>query len=486
MLKLIPQPEIIEYKKGLSKNIVSYKQDAGIASQGYEIDADADGIVISYSDEKGKFYGQKTVEQIIRQSQFGIPQVHIKDAPKYEYRGFMMDCSRHFFTIGEIKKYLDTMADLKLNKFHWHITDDQGWRIEIKKYPNLTEIGSKRNATRDDGVEVSGYYMQDEIKEIVAYAKERFIDVIPEIDMPGHFTAAIASYNYLGCQDKSVKVSESFGIHAEIACAGKDSTYEFCKDVLKEVFELFPYKYIHLGGDEALKLRWINCPHCQNKMEENNLSNEEQLQGYFMNSMVAFAKEHGKTVINWNDGLCGGNIDNSVILQYWKESKLGKKVLYSQSKKGRKIIMSPFYSYYMDYPYGMTNLKKTYNYDVDKVLDDDVLGLEAPIWTEYVENAKKLEYMVFPRLIAVAERAWSKQKDYDGFLVRLKEYYNYLDGLEINYASDYNPNKIKGLWQVLRFFANANDRTNRKNFKLLLLNNKAVKKKYGKKNQVEL
>lgn len=481
MLKIIPKPNVIEYKEGLSKNKLNFEIRQDVENEGYIIDAIESQINIFYGDKKGKFYAERTVEQILRQSEFGIPQMRIEDAPKYEYRGFMLDCSRHFFTVYDIKKYLDIMADLKLNKFHWHLTDDQGWRIEIKKYPNLTEVGSKRSQTRNDGVEISGYYTQEEIKEIVAYAKERFIDCIPEIDMPGHFTAAIASYPILGCQDKSIEVSESFGIHAEIACAGKETTYEFCQDVLKEVFELFPYSYIHLGGDEALKLRWINCPHCQSKMLENTLENEEQLQGYFMNRLVEFAKGYGKTVINWNDGMYGGNIDKDVVLQYWKESKKGKEVLYTELKAGRKIIMSPFYAYYMDYPYGMTSLKKTYNYETDTKLQKAVIGLEAPIWAEYIENTNKLEYMVFPRLIALSERAWSKEKDYDDFMARLSEYFNYLDSLGINYAKDYNPNKIKGAFKIIKFFANANDKTNRKNFKQLLLNKKALKKKYGKK-----
>jgi hexosaminidase len=481
MLKIIPKPSVIEYKEGLSKNNLNFEQSKKVGGASYIIDATESGINIIYGDEVGKFYAKKTVEQILRQSQFGIPQMQIKDTPKYNYRGFMLDCSRHFFTVNDIKKYLDIMADLKLNKFHWHLTDDQGWRIEIKKYPLLTEVGSRRSQTRLDGVEVCGFYTQEEIKDIVSYAKDRFIDVIPEVDMPGHFTAAIASYSYLGCQDKSISVSESFGIHAEIACAGKESTYEFCENVLKEVFELFPNDFLHLGGDEALKLRWINCPNCQKKIIENNLENEEQLQGYFMNRLVEFAKGYGKTVINWNDGLCGGNMDGSVVLQYWKESRLGKEVLYRELNAGRKIIMSPFYAYYMDYPYGMTSLKKTYNYEIAKELENSVIGLEAPIWAEYIASTKKLEYMVFPRLIAVAERAWSKENNYDDFMVRLKEYYNYLDTLDINYAKDYNPNKLKGAFRVIKFFANAFDKTNRKNLKQLYLNKKAIKKKYGKK-----
>lgn len=481
MLKIIPQPKLIEYKEGLANSKVTYIKTDNIAQEGYIIDADVEGIKVSYSSDKGKFYGQQTVQHILRQTQYGIPSMHIEDAPKYKYRGFMIDCSRHFFEINALKKYIDIMADLKLNMFHWHLTDDQGWRIEIKKYPLLTEIGSKRYSTRNDGVEVAGYYTQVEIKEIVEYCAERFIEVIPEIDMPGHFTSAIASYPYLGCEEKKIAVSESFGIHADIACAGKESTYEFCENVLKEVFELFPSNYLHLGGDEALKLHWMNCPDCQKKMNETHLENEEQLQGYFMNRLVKFAESYNKSVINWNDGLCGGNMEGEVILQYWKESKLGKEVLKREVAKGRKVIMSPFFAYYVDYPYGMTSLKKTYNYEIAEDIQSAVIGLEATLWAEYVENTEKLEYMVFPRLIAVAERGWSENNHYKEFIIRLQEYYNYLDTLKINYAKVSNPGKLAGFMQLIRFFKNAYDKTNRENLKLQILNKKAHNKKYAKK-----
>lgn len=480
MLKIIPQPRFIEYKEGLSKNKIDYVMDKTISQEGYILDASAEGITLRHSTPEGKFYGEKTIEQILRQSQFGIPQMVIKDSPRYAYRGFMMDCSRHFFDMETIKKYIDIISGLKINKFHWHLTDDQGWRIEIKKYPLLTQTGSYRKSTRKDNKPVSGFYTQEEIREIVNYCAERYIEVIPEIDMPGHFTSAIASYSFLGCENKIIPVSESFGIHADIACAGKETTYEFCENVLEEVFQLFPSELIHLGGDEALKLKWIKCPHCQKKITDNNLKNEEELQGYFMNRLIDFANSRGKKVINWNDGLCGGNI-SEVIMQYWKESKIGKEVLYKEIEKGRKVIMSPFFAYYMDYPYGMTSLKKTYNYEMRENINDAVLGLEAPIWTEYVEDAKKMDYMVFPRLIAVAERAWNEENNYDTFLERLEEFNNYLDIYEINYAKNYNPRKIKAAGQVIRFFSNAYDSTLRKNLKLLTLDRKARKKKYGKK-----
>jgi hexosaminidase len=481
MIKIIPQPLLVEYIEGRAGTEISSEINSDIPNEGYIIDAIKDGIKIQYSTESGLYYANKTIKQILSQSKFGLPQLHIEDTPKYGYRGFMLDCSRHFFDKEAIKKYIDILADLKINKFHWHLTDDQGWRVEIKAYPLLTEVGSKRKSTRNDGIAVEGFYTQDDIKEIISYCNERFIEVIPEIDMPGHFTSAIASYPNLGCEDKEIGVSESFGIHADIACAGKESTYIFCENVLKEIFNLFPSKFIHLGGDEALKLKWINCPDCQKAIKENNLANEEELQGYFMNRMVNFAIENGKDVINWNDGLLGGNINDNVVMQYWEESKKSKEILYKEALNERKVIMSPFYSYYMDYPYGMTSLKKTYNYEIDEKIKSSVIGLETPIWTEYVENTDKLEYMIFPRLIAIAERAWSLDNHYDTFLIRLEEFNNSLDEKNIKYAEKFNPNKIISVFQVVKFFRNAFDTTLRKNLKLRVLNKSANKLKYGKK-----
>lgn len=479
MFKIIPDPIKTEYREGAAGTGTRYEKKAGLPSEGYEIEGCENGITVYYGSEAGKFYADVTLRQIKRGCGENIPKFAINDAPRYQYRGYMLDCARHFFPIEVIKLQIDMMAELKLNRFHWHLTDDQGWRIEIKKYPQLTEIGSRRASSRNDGKEVSGFYTQEQIKDIVAYCKERFIEVVPEIDMPGHFTAAIASYNYLGCRNEAIKTAESFGIKADIVCAGKESSYEFCQGVLEEVFSLFPYEYVHLGGDEALKLNWLKCPHCQKAIAENKLSGEEALQGHFMSRMAEFAAKFNKKVINWNDGLYGGNVLDTVVVQYWKESKAGKEVLYKE--KDRKVIISPFFAYYMDYPYGMTNLKKTYNYCIDEKIAQNVIGLEAPLWTEYVDNGETAEQMIYPRLAAVAERAWTGENRYKSFLIRLKAHFAYLDASNIRYTADYNPNFVKAAAQVIKFFANANDKTARENLRLQAASRKAVRAKYRNK-----
>ena len=228
----------------------------------------------------------------------------------------MLDCVRHFFTVEEIKKQIDMLALLKINTFHWHLTDDQGWRIKSDKYPLLTEVGGSRKQTMGDGIKVEGYYSKEDIREIVDYCKQNYINVIPEIDIPGHFRAAIAAYPHLSCFQQKTIVGEGYGISPYIACAGKQSVYDFLYDLLDEILELFPYEYIHLGGDEALKLNWITCPDCQKTIQENNLKNEEELQGYFMTKMVKYLNGKGRKVINWNDGMLGGNIQGDIVVQY--------------------------------------------------------------------------------------------------------------------------------------------------------------------------
>lgn len=451
-----------------------------LPSEGYRITLDSDGVKVEYRDEAGKFYAFKTLDQMKAQTE-KLPCAVIEDAPKFAYRGFMLDCARHFFTVEEIKKYVSVMASVKLNKFHWHLTDDQGWRLEIKKYPLLTEIGSSRKGTRNDGKPVSGFYTQEDVKEIVAFCAERHIEVIPEIDMPGHFTAAVAAYNNLGCKGEGVKVAESFGVLPDIACVGKDSTLEFCKDVLREASELFPSKYFHLGGDEALKYRWLDCPDCQKKLAKLKLKNEEELQGYFMSEMTAFLNTLGKTAVIWNDGTLGGNIKGDYAVQYWKESKACLNAAKREALSGKKIIYSPFGAYYLDYPCGMTPLKKTYLCETDAMPKGSVEGLEAPLWTEYIETADELETRLFPRLFAVADRAWSFEADYNDFSVRLDAYCKYLNKrLPVKMAQNPNPNLFKGLAELIKFGLNIYDGTMRENLRLARENKRKWIKKYGK------
>jgi hexosaminidase len=282
----------------------------------------------------------------------------------------------------------------------------------------------------------------------------------------------------LSCTEEKIKVAEGYGIFPNIACAGKDKTYEFCYDVLDEIAQLFPYEYIHLGGDEALKLYWIDCPHCQKAIKDNGLKNEEELQGYFMTKMVKYLNQKGKKVINWNDGMLGDNIEGDITVHYWRQTKECNEVVRKEAKKNRGIIISPFFSYYLDYPHGMTPLKKTYNYQIDSDIEENVIGLEAPLWTEHVLDVNRLEYMTYPRLLAVAERAWTQNADYTGFLQRLSMFGKIFDKHAINYCKDYNPNIIKGKLDVAKFFLNALGKVGKGNLKARKLTNKKLKNKY--------
>lgn len=486
-MKIIPYPQTISEKQGFLKKPYDINEiiDAGMPNiEVYKLDIGSSGVTISAASAQGLFYGRQTLKQLEEEYGEALPLLSITDFPKYSYRGYMLDCSRHFFPVTLIKKQIDIMALLKLNKFHWHLTDDQGWRMQTDKYPLLTEIGSKRAQTAGDGKKVEGFYTKEEIREVVAYCAERFIDVVPEIDMPGHFKAALAAYPQYSCRQEDIKIGEGFGISPDILCAGKEEAYEFCFNILDEVAELFPYKYIHLGGDEALKLYWLQCPDCQRKMAENGLKNEEELQGYFMSKMTEYLNKKGRTVINWNDGMLGGNLSGDIAVQYWKESKVCKDVVRKEGAKGREIILSPFFSFYLDYPHGMTPLKKTYNYKIDDEIASNVIGMEAPLWTEHVKDEKTVWEMTYPRLAALAEISWSGKQDYKSFLTRLENFYNILDRRKISYSNNPDPFFIQGKLSTLKFFINALRKIEKGNVAAMKKTKKLIKIKYKKDKEI--
>lgn len=430
--------------------------DEGIklGSEGYSLEI-GEVIKISARNEAGLFYGIQTLKQIIVQQydksadKAVIQNMKITDEPRFAYRGFMFDCARHFFPVEVLKAYIEAISLQKMNVFHWHLTEDQGWRIEIDAYPKLAEIGSKRRETMGDKTAHGGYYTKKEVADIVKFAADRYVTVIPEFDMPGHTRSAVAAYPELGCGGKKVDVSTKFGIHKEILCGGKESTYDFVRTVLKEFAEMFPSPYVHIGGDEAIKLEWYNCPDCQKKIKELGLRDEEDLQGYMTNSTVKYLNSLGKTAICWNESANSGTLDQSVVLQFWADGKTKSNVI-REVKNGRKIIVSPFNPYYLDYPYSMWSLKETYLYEpVFKEIADcknSVLGVESPIWTEWVDNQKTLSFRVFPRLSAVAESGWAvpENKDYDGFtagFATLQKIFA-LYGIDETPISKCNPPKI--------------------------------------------
>lgn len=488
MLPIIPKPvkENLLSEKTYSYTLEDVRElrDDSVIKSGYHITIDDGGIVVKASDEEGFYYAKVTLENLMELGY--LPNAEIYDYPRYAYRGYMLDCARHFHSVADIKRIIDAVARFKINVFHWHLTDDQGWRIQVDKYPRLTELGSYREGTRGDGVPVHGYYTKEEMREIVEYCKKYHIEVLPEFDIPGHTAAAISAYPYLDCFGSEIKVKDSFGIHAEVLCAGKESSLEFCKDVLREMFEIFPFNLIHLGGDEALRLHWLDCPDCQREMSENGLKNEDELQAHFMAKLARFCLENGKTVINWNDGMVGENVDESIIVHYWQGNSVNKGAAIREINRGKKGIISPFFGYYLDYPYGMTSLKKSFNLNpeiegIEK--PENILGVEAPLWCEYVKGNVEIDRQTFPRILAVAERGWSPyHEDYKDFIARVKYNYKIIDNLGIKCVTinEADPNPFKKIASLIKFFGSAWDKSMLRNLKNVSENKKRLKAKYGK------
>ena len=416
------------------------------APESYRLDVVRDSMTITAPDAAGLFYGLQSLAQLAEHTGQRIPAVTIEDAPRFAYRGFMLDVSRHFRDKEFVKRQLDLLARYKFNRFHWHLTDDQGWRIEIKHYPLLTEIGSVRRETvigrydktdesrnRYDGKPYGGFYTQDDVRAIVAYAAERYIEVIPEIDMPGHMLGALASYPQLGCRGKGYEVWTHWGISKDVLCAGKEETFEFVENVLAEVLDLFPSKFIHVGGDECPKERWKECPACQRRIREEGLANENELQSYFMHRVEKWLHEHGRELIGWDEIMQGG-ISKSAVIMAWTDQFRGT----DAARKGNRVIMTPKWNCYLDYsqtsdpekyePIGPTrylSMRQVYRLDpYDRLKPAEyrnILGIQGNVWTEYIADFGHVQRMTLPRMAAIAEIAWAyDRKDYDDFEKRAK------------------------------------------------------------------
>ncbi len=453
----------------------------------YNIKINKSGIQIA-GDSNGVFYGIQTLIQLLptqnqksktKNQTLSIPHLEINDYPRFQYRGMHLDVCRHFFPVSFVKKYIDYLAFHKLNVFHWHLTEDQGWRIEIKKYPELTSIGSKRNGTiigrypgtGNDNIPYDGFYTQEEIKEVVQYAKDRFIEVIPEIEMPGHGSAAIAAYPWLSCfpekptdipknmiskestlrqaQGQIKLVQETWGVFDDIFCAGKDSTFLFLQNVIDEVIPLFPSKYFHIGGDEAPKTHWKQCPHCQKRIKELGLKDEHELQSWFVQRIEKYLNSKGKTLIGWDEILEGGLAPNAVVMS-WRGEKGGIEA----AKQKHNVIMTPGNPVYFDHTQsenedsvtigGYNPIEKVYAYEpVSKELSEEegkyILGAQANVWTEYMGNEKKVEYMIFPRMAALSEVLWSskRSRNWENFTQRLPEQFKRYQKMGANYSKAY-------------------------------------------------
>ncbi len=418
------------------------EKHSSTAKEGYSLSVDQTGINISAYTEAGLFYAVQTLAQIIavEKKDETLPYLTIKDAPRYSYRGMHLDVSRHMFPISAIKQYIDIMSQYKFNTLHWHLTDDQGWRIEIMKYPKLTEIGAYRDQTlignmqkserEFDGIRYGGYYTQEEVKEIVAYAAARYITIIPEIEMPGHAEAAIAAYPHLACENNHGPFGtvQYFGVFENVFCAGNDATFTFLQDVLDEVMILFPSKYIHIGGDECPKVKWEACPACQKRKKKHKLKDEHELQSYFVQRIEKYLNSKGRSIIGWDEILEGGLAPNATVMS-WQGTKGG----IAAAKQKHDVIMTPVSHLYLDYLQskskeeplaigGYLPLSQVYSFnptpdELNAEEQKHIIGVQANIWTEYIPTPDKLFYMMLPRALAVSEIAWtnSDKKNFDDF-----------------------------------------------------------------------
>ncbi len=454
---------------GKSKNgaAIVLTIDKTIANaEGYKLDADAKQIRIAGASAAGVFYGIQTLRKSLplvngKASKVSIPAVHIADAPRFAYRGTHLDVSRHFVTVDSVRQFIDMLALHNINRFHWHLTDDQGWRIEIKKYPLLTQIGSKRaqtvighNSGKYDGKPYGGFYTQQQIRDIVKYAADRYITIVPEIDLPGHMQAALAAYPDMGCTGGPYEVWQKWGVSDNVLCAGNDKTLTFIDNVLKEITQLFPSKYIHVGGDECPKTQWQKCPKCQARIKALNLeakdghSAEERLQSYIITHASNYLKSLGRNTIGWDEILEGGLAEGATVMS-WRGESGG----IAAAKQHHDVVMTPNSYLYFDYYQsldkaneplaigGYLPLETVYSYEpMPKELTADearhIIGVQANIWTEYMPTFKQMQYMALPRMAALSEVQWSQPalKDYTSFTNRLTEFTHLYDRLGYNYA----------------------------------------------------
>lgn len=442
-------------EKSAKKADVKLSVDKSLAEEQYRLTIDPkDRIVITGGSAKGVWWGLQSLSQILIDSaskaeggQLKLAGLEIEDWPEFAYRGAMLDCCRHFIPFEDVKKYIDIMAYHKLNTFHWHLTEDQGWRIEIKKYPLLTEIGSKREDTlvnhlREkeenrvyDGHPHSGFYTQEQARELVAYAAARQITVIPEIEMPGHAEAALASYPYLGCRQTGYVTLPVWGVIPEVFCMGRESTFKFFEDVLDEICEIFPGEYIHIGGDECPRDRWKECPDCQRRMKEEGLTEVGQLQGYQLKRVEKYLNAKGRHIIGWDEILESGATPTATVMS-WRGPQGGV----TAAKMGNKVVMAPNNYFYLDYyqtadpeankePLGIggyVSLEKCWSFDpFDQLTEKEksyIYGIQANTWTEYMRGIDRVQFMDLPRFCALSAVSWHKDaQTYPEFLAKVKD-----------------------------------------------------------------
>ena len=443
-------PEI-EFTRNWRKADLVLGLDLSLEMEEYILEITGEGAIVSGGSTAGMMWGLQTFSQLLTGSAdryscgegLVLPGVSIKDKPRFSYRGAMLDCSRHFFSVDDVKSFIDIMVMHKLNTFHWHLTDDQGWRIEIRKYPLLTKTGSVRKETlvghiqkskEYDGTPYGGFYTQDEIRDVVAYASARGVTIVPEIEMPGHAQALLASYPSLGCRGEGYQVRTTWGISSDAVCLGKDEVYTFFRDVLDEVVELFPGEVIHIGGDEVRFDDWKNCPRCQAKMKELGIESEHQLQGHLVSEMEKYLAKKGRKILGWDEILAAGVSENAIVMS-WRGASHGTEA----ARTGNDVVMAPNSYFYLNYYQtedpeankeplsigGCVPMEKSWSFDpfegLDKEASRHILGIQANLWTEYIGTFDKAQYMLLPRLAALSEVSWSASRDsYPAFLARVR------------------------------------------------------------------
>ncbi|MCD2422267.1 family 20 glycosylhydrolase [Niabella pedocola] len=465
---LIPVAE----KNGPASNtlFIDLGKPDSMGKEGYQLTVQNKSIVLRASESNGAFYGIQTLLQLLPSGQSAlttrpvpIPAVTIIDRPRFEWRGLMLDCGRYYYSMNFLKKLIDYMAMHKMNVFHWHLTEDHGWRLEIKKYPKLTDIGAWRTTTefsqgRLNGTPTGGYYTQEQAKELVAYAAARYVTIVPEIEMPGHASAALVAYPELSCTGGPFKTLTRWGIQKEIFCAGNEKTFAFLEDVLKEVTAIFPGAVIHMGGDEAPKDRWKSCPKCQQRIRDEHLKDEHELQSYFVKRVEKIFTAQKRNYIGWDEILEGGLAPNAWVMS-WRGIKGGIEA----ARQRHNVVMAPYDYYYLDYYQGKPSLEPNAIFDhaintLEKVYGFEpcpqeltaeearfIKGVQGNVWSEFIHTPEKVEYMTFPRAAAIAETGWTpkERKHWTDFARRMETQYQRYDGLNINYAkSAYN------VWQT--------------------------------------
>lgn len=445
-------------KLGVDKNLPT-------KAEGYRLKITPRGMDIIGKDQAGLFYGIQTLKQLLppeifahekQQVRWRVPCLEIQDEPRFKWRGMHLDPCRHFVSAEWTKKFIDLMAMHKLNTLHWHLTEDQAWRIEIKKYPKLTEIGAWRKGTGfglkehttkyyNDKGQYGGFYTQEEIRDIVRYAAQRNITVVPEIELPGHAMAALVAYPQLSCTGGPFEIPLRAGVMPDVYCPGKESTFHFLQDVLVETMRLFPSEIIHIGGDECPKTRWESCPDCQKRIKDENLHNEHELQSYVIKRIEKFMNEHKRRIIGWDEILEGGLAPNAAVM-FWRGVGGAAPI----ARKGHDVVLCPTSHCYFDYGQasqgeprfmgGVITLEKAYSFEpmpggLDETAQQHILGIQATLWSEFFPDEKHVEYMAAPRISALAEVAWSPKelKNWPDFSKRMNTQYKRMDFMDINY-----------------------------------------------------